>query len=798
MISHPFGRRHLIGHTAAGTAAFLASRPGRAASRAPQDIRVIARPLPLADVRLLPSPWLEAVESNRHYLLSLDPDRLLHNFRKLAGLAPKGALYGGWENDTISGHTLGHYLSALSLMHAQTGDTECHRRVQYIVDELATVQARQGDGYVAGFTRKGADGTIEDGKLIFAEIERGDIRSGGFDLNGAWSPLYNVHKTFAGLLDAEKYCGAQHAIAIAEQFAAFFETLYARLSDSQLQQVLACEYGGLNESFADLAARTGKDRWLALARRTYDRQVLDPLGAQEDDLPQHHANTQIPKLIGMARIAEVGKDPREGVAPRFFWDRVVHHHSFVIGGNADREYFFGPDMTSQHLTEQTCEHCNSYNMLKLTRHIYGWNPDAAYFDYYERTHLNHILAAHDPSTGMFTYMTPMLTAGVRDWSSPTEDFWCCVGTGMESHARHGESIWWETDDTLFLNLYIPSRLQWHRHKAALDLKTRYPYEGEVALAIAESVQPFSCKIALRVPGWVSGDVPVSLNGNPVRTTRMGGYLVLDRTWTRGDVLTWRLPMTLRTESPVEDKRYVTLAHGPMLLAADLAPAEGAYNAVDPALVSSDLLADFRPVPGREATYITTRAGRPGRLTFVPFYAQYRRRSALYLQCFSADEWATQEARFKAEQTRTRDITARTVDVVHLGEMQPEHDHGLTAKESWPVVYRNRNGRDIRRGGFITFSFKVKPGPLMLQTTFWEQDIARSKGMRVLIDGQLLAEGKVSRPADRGFVDYVIMVPKKLTLHKKTITVRFESGAVRTTGPLFGVRLIAAKGASPAK
>lgn len=790
MTSHHFGRRRLLG--SAASIGFLGVVNTRHAKADLTDIsqKQVAQPIPLSDVRLLPSPWLTAVESNRRYLLSLDPDRLLHNFRTLAGLPAKGKIYGGWESDTIAGHTLGHYLSAIALMHAQTGDEECRRRVAYIVDELALVQHKQGDGYVAGFTRKGAEGKIEDGKLIFAEIEKGDIRSGGFDLNGAWSPLYNVHKTFAGLLDAQTYCGNQKALKVALRFAEFFENFYSKLTDAQLQKVLLCEYGGLNESFAELGARTGDAKWVALGKRTYDNAVLGPLVAGKDDLPNHHANTQIPKIIGLARISELSDTPEFSGGSRFFWDRVTGHHSFVIGGNADREYFFEPDTTSQHLTEQTCEHCNSYNMLKLTRKLYSWSPDADYFDYYERTHLNHILAAHDPSDGMFTYMTPMITAGVRGWSSPTDDFWCCVGTGMESHAKHGDSIWWENQDGLAVNLYIPSTVLWRKKDVGFSLETRYPYAGTISLKVTHAARPEHFSLYLRVPKWVSGEVQLSVNGESVEPTISKSYLLVDREWKAGDVVTLSLPMALRTESPIEDKRLVTLARGPLLLAADLAPASGDYDAISPALVTENILQDLKAVPNRDMVFQTTQSGRPAQLTFVPFFSQYKRRSALYLECFSADEWRTEEKRFVETQRRLKDIAARTVDVIHLGEMQQEHDHGLTAEESWPVVYRGRNGRDVRRGGFAQFTLGVKPGPMILETTMWEKDVDRSKGFRVLVDGTLLADGNVDGLPDRGFVDLSVDIPENLTQGKKKVTVRIEPASGHSAGPFFGVRIFA--------
>ena len=383
------------------TLAGAALLPGIArAARNDPRLPKTAAPFPLDAVRLKPSDYLTAVTGNQRYLHDLEPDRLLHNFRKYAGLEPKGAIYGGWEQDTIAGHTLGHYLTAAALMYAQTGDAEMKRRVDYIVDELAACQAAHGDGYVAGFTRRRGD-TIENGKLLFAELKAGDIRSKGFDLNGCWVPFYNWHKLYDGLFHAERLCGNEKALPIAVRLSGYIADVVAALDDDQLQEVLDCEHGGINESFAELYARTGERKWLALAERIRHRKVLDPLAEGKDPLPWIHANTQIPKLIGLARLHELTGDPRHAQTARHFWDLVIDDYTYVIGGNADREYFPAPNTISQHITEQTCESCNTYNMMKLTRHLYAWAPDAALFDYYERAHLNHILAQQDPETGMF-------------------------------------------------------------------------------------------------------------------------------------------------------------------------------------------------------------------------------------------------------------------------------------------------------------------------------------------------------------------------------------------------------------
>jgi len=776
----------LSGAAAILTPAFVPGSLQAANPRRP--LPATARPFPLAAVRLGPSLFLQAIEANRAYLHRLEPDRLLHNFRTGAGLEPKGEVYGGWESDTIAGHTLGHYLTAASLMHAQTGDAECRRRVDYIVDELAAVQAAHGDGYVAGFTRKRGD-IVEDGKTIFAELMRGDIRSAGFDLNGCWVPFYNWHKLFAGLFDAQALCGNERAVAVAEGLGAYIDRVFAALDDEQVQRVLDCEHGGINESFAELHVRTGDARWLRLAERLRHRRILDPLTAGEDVLPWIHANTQIPKLIGLARLHEITGRPAHADAARFFWDTVTRDYTYVIGGNADREYFPEPRTISRHITEQTCESCNTYNMLKLTRHLYGWRPEARLFDYYERAHLNHILAQQDPETGMFAYMVPLMSGSHRTFSSPFDDFWCCVGSGMESHAKHGESIYWQGDDTLIVNLFIPSQLEWRERGAVISLDTDYPYGEEVNLSIASIGQPSSFAVAMRIPGWCEG-ASLTVNGQAHPAEASDGYAIVRRTWARGDRITLSLPMQLRSEASVDDPSTIAFLHGPVVLAADLGPADQPYAGSAPALVGTDILAGFAAAAPARKRFVTDGIGRPQDLRFAPFLEQRDRRTAVYFRRFTQAEWTVEQAAFAAEQARLRDLEARSVDVMHLGEMQPERDHALASRNSYPVTYRGRHGRDARgegEPGFFEFRMRVRPGPLMLQATYWGEE--RNKLFHILIDGTRIATQALQRERPGAFFTIDYPIPEALTRGKEQVMVRFEPAeGLNRAGPVFGVRI----------
>jgi len=767
-----------------------------APSRASESNRTMlpfsAKALPLSAVRLGPSDYATAVEVNRTFLLNLSADRLLHNFLLYAGLPPKAPIYGGWENDTISGHTLGHYLTALVRTYEQTGDIACRERADYIVAELARAQAARGNGYVGALGRKKKDGTIVDGEEIFPEVMRGEIHSGGFDLNGSWSPLYTIHKLMAGLLDVHAAWGNPTAQKVEVGLAEYFANVFAALDDAQMQKLLNTEYGGLNESFAELYAQTGDKRWLDVAQRIYDHKVMDPLGAGEDKLENFHANTQIPKVIGLARIHELNRRPEPANAASFFWTTVIQHHSYVIGGNADREYFSAPDTIAEHITEQTCEHCNTYNMLKLTRHLYSWKPDGAYFDYYERAHLNHVMAAQNPKTGGFTYMTPLMTGAERGYSEANEDaFWCCVGTGMESHSKHGESIFWEGDGALLVNLYIPAEATWATREARVVLETKYPMQPDAKLSLTSLRRPEKFAIALRVPAWAKANVKVTVNGRPFPVTIQRGYAVVERHWKEGDAVTITLPLELRIESTPGDAGTIAFLHGPMVMAADLGETKEKWESPDPAMVGENLLGAFKQKPNLDrVSYETQGVVRPTNLTFVPFYSQYDRRSAVYFKRFSNDQWKAEEAGFIAEQARLRDIAARSVDVMHLGEMQPERDHKLISELSYPVEYRGRKGRDARSGGYFAFTLQTRPGPLVLMATYWGDE--RGQEFDILVDNVLLASQQLKNNKPGKFFDVEYPLPEAFTKGKASVQVRFVPHNHSTAGPVFGVTLFTQK------
>jgi hypothetical protein len=422
-------------------------------------------------------------------------------------------------------------------------------------------------------------------------------------------------------------------------------------------------------------------------------------------------------------------------------------------------------------------------MLKLTRYLYAADPSSKYFDYYERTHLNHILAQQNPSTGMFAYMVPLMSGTHREFSTPFDDFWCCVGTGMESHAKHGDSIFWLEGSDVIVNLYIPATLTLPGRGIALRLETEYPFGDDVALTISRGSGPAPCTLSLRIPDWCKHP-RIELNGAYVAAQPLDGYLRLRRTWRRGDVIRLALPRTLRMEATADDPSTVAWLFGPLVLAADLGPATASWHGEAPALVGVGLAE--RMLPHAASTFTTDGIGRPADLVLRPFAFQHERNTAVYFRCFTEAAWTESQAAFAAEQLRLERLRARSADTVDLGDSQSEEQHGLRSKISYAVTYRGRSGRDARSGGFFECTVQAKPGPLTLQAVYWGEE--RERRFLISIDGELLAREQLDGDGPSDFVERDYPVPEALSAGKRTLRIRFEPEPGFSAGPAFGLRL----------
>lgn len=526
------------------------------------------KPFDLSAVRLLPGPFETAQRLDARYLLSLRPDRMLHNFRVNAGLKPRAPVYGGWESQEpwvsirCHGHTLGHYLSACAMMHAATGKRAFRRRVDYVVRELAACQEARGDGLVCAFP----DGATQLENSLAGKPFIGVV----------W---YTMHKLLAGLRDAYTYTNNQQALPVLTRLADWIAHSSRALDETKFQKMLDIEHGGMNEVIADLYAITGEARYLALAERFNHRALLKPLAAGRDTLDGLHSNTQIPKFIGFARLHELTGNEIYGNAARHFWKTVVGRRSFATGGNSDWEHFFPVGEFKQRLkSAKTMETCCTHNMLRLTRALFLDSPAVAYADYYERALFNGILASQDPDSGMMTYFQATRPGYLKLYCTPEDSFWCCTGSGMENHAKYGDSVYFHDADSLYVNLFIASELHWREKRLHVVQITRFPDEASTEF-IMRMKSPVSMKLKIRHPGWCHR-VAVSINGQDhAASERSGNYIEIDREWRDGDMVKLELPMQLRLEALPGAPDIAALMYGPIVLAGRLG-AEGLTPGAD--------------------------------------------------------------------------------------------------------------------------------------------------------------------------------------------------------------------------
>ncbi len=740
------------------------------------------QPFELRDVRLLDSPFKDAMNRDLKYLLSLEPDRLLHNFRKNAGLEPKAPIYGGWESGGVAGFTLGHYLSACSMAYSTTGDVQFKQRVDYIVSELALCQQQRPDGYVAA---------IPDGDRIWKEVAQGDIRSQGFDLNGGWVPWYTLHKLFAGLIDCYEQTGNEGAKTVALKLADWAINTTSKLTLEQWQKMLACEHGGMNESMAELYALTGDKRYLELSEKFHHNLILDPLARGDASiLPGQHANTQIPKVIGCARQYELTGDAADRTVAETFWNAVVHDHSYVIGGNSSGEHFGAPDKLSDRLTSSTCETCNTYNMLKLSRHLFEWKPDAAYMDFVERALYNHILASQDPDNGMMCYYVSLEQGGTKVFSSPFDSFWCCVGTGMENHVKYNENIYFHDANSLYVNLFIPSEVHWKEKGLTVRQENHFPQQGTTRLTVT-AAKPTQATLRVRCPSWIAGQMSVSINGKPQKIeAKPDTYVSLNRTWKSGDVVEIGLPMKLHEEAMPDNAKRVAMMYGPIVLAGALGAADQPKARI-PVFVEDGKAPNewLKPITGQPLTFKSEGAGRPQDVSFIPFYQMHNQRYSVYFDLFTPKGWEEQEKKYRDEEAQQKALEARTVDFFQPGEMQPERDHNLQSANSGAGEALGRKWRDAANGGWFSFDLKVTTDtPQDLVLTYWGGETG-DRTFDILVDGQKIATQTLLNNHPGLFFDMTHPLSAAMLQGKDKITVRLQGHPGNMAGGLFGARLV---------
>ena len=676
------------------------------------------------DVTLTPSAFKHAEEMDIRHLLGIDTDRLLAPYLKEAGLKPKAENYTNWENTGLDGHIGGHYLSAVTYMYASTGNQEIKGRLDYVISELKRCYDANGNGYISG---------VPGGKQIWKEIAEGNIRAASFGLNDRWVPLYNIHKIFAGLRDAYLIYGSKEC---REMFIGLTDWMYrltSALTEEQLQDMLRSEHGGLNEVFADAAAISGDARFMELAKRFSHKRVLEPVLKGEDHLTGMHANTQIPKVIGYKRIADLEGYEDWDKAAQYFWETVVDNRSITIGGNSVFEHFHPAENFESMLTsEQGPETCNTYNMLRLTKMLYATTGNTHYMDYYERALYNHILSTINPIQGGFVYFTPMRPGHYRVYSQPQTSFWCCVGSGMENHARYGEMIYsHKGDKELIVNLFIPSVLTWG--KTVVEQVNSFPAEEGTTLMINPK-KPAEFTVSIRVPEWTeSARMNAKVNGEPVEAVLEDGFLKIERRWAKGDKISVDLPMSLRAVQLPDKTENYSFMYGPVVLAASLGKEDqlgmyaddsrGGHIAAGkklplnemPLIVGDmdDMLSRISKVEGKPLTFKMTGLAplKYKEMTLVPFSTLHECRYMVYWPLVSEQEWKERLAKQEADEKARIALELITADKVTCGEQQPESDHFSNVAESVNGDDNGRHWRMTGRNGWFSYILNTKGWPV---------------------------------------------------------------------------------------
>ncbi|MDQ0680670.1 DUF1680 family protein [Arthrobacter pascens] len=638
----------------------------------------------LSSVRLLDSDFKNAQDADVRYVLSLDADRLFAPFRREAGLPTPAPGYGGWETDGLDGHIGGHYLSACAQLFAATGDPRLGTCLDYALGILAECQAAAGTGYLGG---------VPGGRRLGEELAAGTVDADLFTLNGRWVPLYNLHKTFAGLLDAYAYAGAGHALPMLTSLADWWLGISARLTDEVFEAILHTEFGGLNDTFAALAQLTGRAEYLREARRFSHRAILDPLAGKRDELDGLHANTQIPKVVGYERCAAATGEEQYTRASDFFWETVLTRRTVSIGGNSVREHFHpANDFTPMIEDAQGPETCNTYNMLKLAKLRFERTSDPAAVDFYERATYNHILSSQHPGRCGFVYFTPMRPGHYRVYSKAQESMWCCVGSGLENHARYGELIYSHTPDDLLVNLYIASELDWDERGVRVRLETDFPRSDTATLHITAAT-PTEFTLRLRRPGWATG-MEADVDGQPADTASPSGAgkdMAIHRSWEGTTVVTVRLAAAVRAETLPDGSPWVSFLYGPVVLASRggrygvpsfEAPDERmGHVASGPTLPLASTPVVTAPNPADAVVLLDRKAltaelaarleGEQLSIPLEPFSGIHNERYTVYWPSgASAEQRRAELAALDAESEGAELV----IDEVTAGEQQPESDH----------------------------------------------------------------------------------------------------------------------------
>jgi len=733
----------------------------------------------LEQVRLLDGPFKRAMELDQRYLLALPVDRLLHNFYVNAGLPSTAKPLGGWEEPSceLRGHFVGHYLSACGLMYAATGDARFKAKGDSVVAGLQACQEKLGNGYLSAFPITLID-RVESGQRV-------------------WAPYYTLHKILAGLLAMQVHGGNSEALALARKLADWVVLRNGRLPDDQMQRMLSVEHGGMNEALADLYAITGEKKYLDISLRFNHLAVIDSAKSHRDALTGLHANTQIPKFIGLARQYELTGDRDLKEAASFFWKAVVTERSYVIGGHSNEERFTEKHTLSEALGPSTAETCNTHNMLKLTRHLFAAEPRIDYIDYYERALYNHILASQNPQTGMMCYYVPLSSGSRRTYNDFDSSFWCCTGTGVENHAKYGEMIYAHSgDSTLYVNLFLASRLDWPELGMQILQETRFPEQPSTRLQFF-CEQPRRLTVRLRCPSWLLQGALLRINGQKQEGVRQpGSWTVIDREWREGDVIEWELPFSLYTEAFRDNPNRLAFLYGPLVLSAQV-DVNQPIPVIKAKHGSTELLRALEADPHHPLCFIGRsgwfcRAGGHSRPAVIlqPFFSlPGDSRYAVYWDVRTPAQFRSDQHEYEAERNDALRLDKQTIDRVAPGQASSEQEHAFAGEKCEAGDFGGRAYREAYDGGWCRYRLKVASREdQALCVQYWGSDTG-ARTFDLLVDGRIIATQNLNRQEPNRFYRVYYPLDRAWLTNQSEITVRFQAHAKNLAGGLYDLRII---------
>lgn len=763
---------------------------------------------PLGDITLLDGPLKHARDLNVQVLLKYDCDRMLAPYRKEAGLQPRKPSYPNW--DGLDGHVGGHYLSALAI-NAATGNEECRKRMEYMISELQLVldaNNQRPEAWCHNYI-----GGVPNSAKMWTAFSKGDFGP----YFGTWAPFYNIHKMYAGLRDAWLYCGNEQAKNLFLKFCDWAVDITRDLNDEQMEKMLGNEHGGMNEVLADAYAITGEQKYLDCARRFSHRMLLVPLENGKDCLDNMHANTQIPKVIGYQRIAELAHDVQYHNASEYFWEIVTRQRSLALGGNSRREHFPTKENCIDYINDiDGPESCNTYNILKLTEDLNRVKPNGMYGDFYETAMFNHILSAQHPQHGGYVYFTSARPRHYRNYSAPNEAMWCCVGTGMEDHGKYGQFVWTHDkgvkaeDDALYVNLFVASELNWKDRKMVIRQQTAFPYAETSVVEVAKGKGTFILKV--RKPSWCE-NFTVKGVGFDADSYEENGFVCMKRKWKKGDQVKISMPMHAYIKPMINVPQYVAIMYGPILLGMKTGTedmrgliaddsrfgqyAGGKKLALDEAPILlpkhlDDIAKNLKPVPGKPLHFkLATHMENTIDGELQPFFEIHDSRYMMYWLALGENDYKAYMQKLADEEKARQALEARTVDKVNPGEQQPETDHRMETDDSNKGNTEGIFFRDAKDGHYFSYLMQTKGETnLSLQLKFWGQDEWRTSEFDIYVNDKLLCSVNNShrwRTTQFKTVDYAI--PSEFVKGKKEIRVKFVAHKGKQVGQIYGVRLV---------